>query len=199
MVQSHHRQRALFHHLTSVGRSFCKIKKEKKTQSEVKWANMLLLSAQACTENQPAWPCPCQAKHLYSPEKSETIDKHRSKPEVAPLAIMFPAVRVCALIDSASSSAERDPEGSSLAACFVSCGRPLSARAGTLRTAGGPAQALPLTGGCSWCAPRPLHHGRAPRPQTHLTAIISASPQKGGKAKGKGEGNSKAFKIWNCS
>lgn len=149
MVQSHHRQRALFHHLTSVGRSFCKIKKEKKTQSEVKWANMLLLSAQACTENQPAWPCPCQAKHLYSPEKSETIDKHRSKPEVAPLAIMFPAVRVCALIDSASSSAERDPEGSSLAACFVSCGRPLSARAGTLRTAGGPAQALPLTGGCS--------------------------------------------------
>lgn len=187
-----------------------KYKKNKKTQSEGKWAKTLLLSGRTQGEpahadaagNPPGHVC-ARAKHPYSPEKSETTDKHPSKPEAAPSAIMFPALRVCKLIDSASSSPRsRTPRATAWQLV-------LSAAAGRCQPGQGP-----------W-SPR----GTRPRPCPSLVAAVRvplgpwaaaeppACPQviarchrfsltsegRKGKGEGKGEGNGKALEIWNCS
>lgn len=179
-----------------MGSSFCKAEKKEKTRGEVKWANTLAVPA--CAHGEPAHADAAgnPPGRVHSPEKSETTDKHPSKPKAAPPAIAFPAVHACTLIDSAPPSAERDPGGSRLAACFVSWGWPLSARSGALRDVGSQAQALPLAGGRSRCAPRPLGGGRAPRPPPNNASLPSLRPpSEGRKGGGEGEGNSKALEI----
>lgn len=99
------------------------------------------------------------------------------------------------LIDGAPPSAERDPGGSRLAACFVSWGWPLSARSGALRDAGSQARALPLAGGRSRYAPRPLGRGRAPRPPPNNASLPSLRPpSEGRKGGGRGRATAKPWK-----
>jgi len=177
-----------------VENAFCKIKIKKKTQSEVKWANILLLSAH--THGEPAHTDAAGnlPGHVHLPEKSEAIDKHPSNTAAAPAEIMFPAGRVCALIDSASSSPSGTPRVAAWQLVLSAAAGRCQPGQGTCAPWGAWPRPCPLLAAATG-APWPLRQGRAPCPPPNNISLPLFWPPLRREERHRGGGRARA-KPW---